>query len=249
MASTSANPDCLPSPTGTSSSIQVHSPALPEPDEGCSLFYDPHTKSTASVPSFFEQQEAYCTTEEWPIHWLTLNKQMYKVEDLEPANRELMRKDLVFYYKKWHHSRSEPPKLYPSRKDWLKEKPSIQESFRALLTFDMVLGYGLDKKLLTKYYPNEGRLKELLETIENNFPTKPEVPYFPKPYWSTPFSTKKSGLSLDDSRAAAMHMNLQAEAWIFKLMCYNNYHLSPDIFRYQREKILLIKNPFGRMKL
>jgi len=56
------------------------------------------------------------------------------------------------------------------------------------------------------------------------------MPYFPKPYWSTPFSAKKSGLTLDDSGAAAMLMNLQAEAWIFELMCYNNYHLSPDIF-------------------
>jgi len=63
MASTSADPDCLPSPMGTSSPIQVHSPALPDPDEGCSLFFDTHTKTTVSVPSFFEQQEAYHATE------------------------------------------------------------------------------------------------------------------------------------------------------------------------------------------
>ena len=155
---------------------------------------------------------------------------MYKVAELEPANRKLMRNDLLFYHKKWHCRRSEPPKLYPSRKDWLKEKPGIQESFKALLTFNMVSGYSLDKKLLTKYYPNERRLKEFLETIDNNFPTKPEMPYFPKPYWSTPYSATKSGLTLDDSGAAAMLMNLQAEAWIFKQMCYNNYHLSPNIF-------------------
>jgi len=90
-----------------------------------------------------------------------------------------MRKDLVYYYKRWLCSRSEPPKLYPSRKDWLKEKLGIQESFKALLTFEMVSGYGLDKKLLTKYYPNEGRLKEFLETIESNFPINQKCLIFP----------------------------------------------------------------------
>jgi len=86
MASTSADPDHPPSPTGTSSPIQIHSPALPDPDEGCSLFYDSHAKRTVSVPSFFEQPQAYHTTEEWPIRWLTLNKQMYECKELEPPN-------------------------------------------------------------------------------------------------------------------------------------------------------------------
>jgi len=35
---------------------------------------------------------------------------------------------------------------------------------------------------------------------------------------------------MDDSGVAALLMGLQVEAWIFELMCYNNYHLSPEVF-------------------
>jgi len=74
-----ASPSCPPSPSRTSSPIQVHSPTLPDPtlpilDAGCSLFYDSHTKTTVSVPSYFEQLEAYKATEDWPIHWVMINK-------------------------------------------------------------------------------------------------------------------------------------------------------------------------------
>jgi len=74
-----AGPSRPPSPTGTSSPIQVHSPILPDPtlpipDLGCGLFYDSHAKTTVSVPSFFEQLEAFKATEDWPIHWKMINK-------------------------------------------------------------------------------------------------------------------------------------------------------------------------------
>jgi len=86
-----AVPSHPPSPTGTSSPIQVHSPALPDPtlpnpDAGCSLFYDSHTKTTVSVPSFFEQLEAYKATDNWPIHWVMINKQMHKLEEMEVSD-------------------------------------------------------------------------------------------------------------------------------------------------------------------
>jgi len=244
-----AGPSCPPSPTGTSSPIQVHSPALPDPslpipDTGCSLFYDSHAKATVSVPSFFEQLEAFKATEDWPIHWEMINKRMCKLEEMEISEKNAIRKDLIYYYKKWHRARSEPHKLYPSKKDWLKQKPGIKESFKALLTFDMVSGYGLDKSLLTKYFPNEKRLKEFLAFIDDSFPIKPEVPFFPKPYWSTPIAFRRTGLNLDNAGASALLMILQAEAWIFELMCYNNYHLSPKTFHYQRDKILFMKKPF-----
>ena len=244
-----ASPTCPPSPTGTLSPIQVHSPALPDPtlpipNIGCSLFYDSNAKTTVSVPSFFKQLEAFKATEDWPIHWTMINKRMYELEEMEISEKNSIRKDLLYYYKKWHHARSEPPKLYPSRKDWLKQKPGIQESFKALLTFDMVSGYDLDKSLLTKYFPNEKRLKEFLTLIDDSYPIKPEVPCFPKPYWSTPITFRRTGLSLDDAGATALLIGLQAEAWIFELMCYNNYHLSPETFRYQRDKILFMKKPF-----
>jgi len=143
---------------------------------------------------------------------------MYELEEMEITEKNSIRKDLLYYYKKWHRARSEPPKLYPSKKDWLKQKPGIQESFKALLTFDMVSGYDLDKSLLTKYFPNEKRLKEFLMLIDNSFPIKPKVPFFPKPYWSAPIAFRRTGLSLEDAGATALLMGLQAEAWIFEWM-------------------------------
>ena len=43
-----------------------------------------------------------------------------------------------------------------------------------------------------------------------------------------------------------MLIELQAEAWIFEFMCYNNYHLSPDIFRLHRDQLARMTGPFWK---
>ena len=111
---------------------------------------------------------------------------------------------------------------------------------------DKVSGHDLKGNMKICCFPNQGRLEEFIGLVKSNYPIKPDPPYFPKPYWPTPIIQRKDGFDQDDTALASMLINLQAEAWIFEFMCYNNYHLSLDIFCLHRDHLAKLTGPFWK---